>query len=119
MRHLSDPPADHFQTYLARIFTLAHDTWPRVVRAGVDVILDFGFWSRSLRDEVRAIASQLQAPTRLYALRCSEETARARCLARNAALGGSLFIAPNTFDVLRSRFEPLAADEAHELVSTE
>jgi hypothetical protein len=65
------------------------------------------------------MAAELGASTRIYALRCSEATARQRCLARNLDLGGSLFIAPETFDALRARFQPLAADEAHEVVMTE
>jgi hypothetical protein len=64
------------------------------------------------------MAAELGASTRVYALRCAEETARRRCLARNLDPGGSLFIAPETFDVLRARFQPLAADEAHEVVTT-
>lgn len=114
-----DPPAEHFEDYLNRVFVITHDTWRKVTRAGVDVVLDFGFWSRRLRDETRGMAAELGATTRIYALRCAEETARRRCLARNLDLGGSLFIAPETFDVLRARFQPLAADEAHEVVTTE
>lgn len=114
-----DPPAANFEDYLNRVFVVTHDTWPKVTRLGLDVILDFGFWSRRLRDQVRRMAEELGAGTRLYALHCAEETARARCLERNLDLGGSLFIAPQTFDVLRSRFQPLAADESHEVVRTE
>jgi predicted kinase len=114
-----DPPAEHFEDYLNRVFAITHDTWRKVTRAGVDVVLDFGFWSRRLRDETRSMAAELGASTRVYALGCAEETARRRCLSRNLNLGGSLFIAPETFDVLRARFQPLAADEAHEVVMTE
>jgi predicted kinase len=114
-----DPPAAQFEEYLRRVFEIAHDTWPKVTRAGLDVVLDFGFWSRRLRDQVRAMAAALGADTRIYALRCSERTARQRCLQRNLDPGGSLFIAPETFDVLRARFQPLEADEPHEIVLTE
>jgi predicted kinase len=114
-----DPPAEHFEDYLKRVFDITHDTWPKVTRAGLDVILDFGFWSRRLRDQARRMAAELGATTRMYALRCSEETARQRCLARNLDLGGSLFIAPETFHVLRARFQPLGADEPHAVVVTE
>jgi len=114
-----DPPAQHFENYLSRVFAIAHDTWPKVTRGGLDVVLDFGFWSRRLRDQVRRMAAELGGSTRIYAVLCSEQTARARCLARNLDLGGSLFIAPETFDALRSRFQPLGADEPHEVVPTD
>ena len=47
----------------------------------------------------------------LYHLNCAEEIAWKRVDERNRALGGSLFIAPNTFEVLKARFEPLSDDE--------
>ena len=114
-----DPPAEHFEDYLRRVFAITHDTWRKVTRGGLDVVLDFGFWSRRLRDEARDMAAELGASTRLYALHCGEETARKRCQQRNLDLGGSLYIAPETFDFLRSRYQPLGADEVHEVVVTE
>jgi predicted kinase len=114
-----DPPAEHFAGYLERVFAVVHATWPRVTRVGADVILDFGFWTRRLRDHVRGLAAEHGATTRLYALSCADDTARARCQQRNLDLGGSLFISPETFDVLRARFEPLAGDEPHEVIVTD
>ena len=46
-------------------------------------------------------------------------TARARCRLRSANLQGSLYIADNTFDVLKSRFEPLEPDEPHVVIDTD
>lgn len=49
------------------------------------------------------------AEARLYRVTCSEEDAWRRIEERNTDLWGSLFIARNTFEVLKSRFEPLVA----------
>jgi predicted kinase len=114
-----DPPAYQFAERLDRVFALLDDQWVRVVRCGVDVVLDYGFWTRAARDAARQQAAAAGASCRLYALQCLEATARARCLRRNANLQGSLCIADNTFDVLQSRFEPLQADEPHLLMNTE
>lgn len=114
-----DPPADQFAGRLERVFALIDEQWVRVVRCGVDVVLDNGFWTRASRDAARQRAAAAGATCRLYALQCSEETARARCRRRNAALQGSLHIADNTFDVLKSRFEPLQPDEPHLLIRTD
>jgi predicted kinase len=113
-----DPPADQFAERLERIFVLLDDQWVRVVRCGVDVVLDYGFWTCAARDIARQRAAAAGAACRLYALHCPEATARARCRRRNTDLQGSLYIADNTFDVLKSRFEPLQADEPHILVNT-
>ncbi|HKO92370.1 MAG TPA: AAA family ATPase [Polyangiaceae bacterium] len=114
-----DSPAEHFQQNLDAVFDIIEGHWPRVVACGVDVILDFGFWSRAARDLVRQRAAQLGCASQLYAVRCSEATARRRCALRNENLSGSLLITDNTFNVLQARFEPLGADEPFTLVATE
>lgn len=98
-----------------RVQELLNDLWPALVARGVDVVLDFGFWRRSLRDEVRQRASLLGARTRLYRLDCPDEEALRRCLARNGA-PGSFLISQDGFHALKREIEPLAPDEPHELV---
>lgn len=114
-----DPPSDQFAERLERVFALLDEQWVRVVRCGADVVLDYGFWTRAARDLARQRAAAAGAACRLYALQCPESTARERCRQRNASLQGSLYIADNTFDALKARFEPLAADEPHIRINTE
>jgi predicted kinase len=102
---------------LQRLFEVLHDIWPAIVRAGTDVVLDFGFWRRELRDQVRAVARASGAATRLYWLQCPSETALARCLARNGTPGAFL-ISEHGFHELRARFESPGADESAELIDT-
>jgi hypothetical protein len=52
-----------------------------------------------------------RAATRLYRLAGTEDEAWRRVERRNLNLEGSLFIHRNTFEVLKSRFEPLGDDE--------
>ena len=115
----ADPPAEHFGRHLEAIFDLIAAHWPMVIQCGADVVLDYGFWSRSSRDAARRQAAELGCNTRLYALQCSELTARRRCRERNCQLAGSLLITDATFDTLQSRFEPLAPDESHTRIDTE
>jgi predicted kinase len=110
--HGEDPPADKFALYAERIQALIDEQWPRVLAAGVDVVLDFGFWSRRSRDELRARVSSMQARSCLYRLHCDRATALARCRTRNQDLQGSLYIADATFELLEPQFEPLQPDEA-------
>jgi predicted kinase len=106
-----DPPAERFDDFMTRVFDIANEQWQAVVRCGVDVILDYGFWTRSWRDEARRRAAALGAEVRLHALSCPDELARQRIRARNADLQGSVFVADATYDVLRPRFQPLGDDE--------
>jgi predicted kinase len=114
-----DPPADQFQRHLDAVFELMAAHWRMVIRCGADVVLDYGFWSRASRDAARRSAAALGCNTRLYALHCSEPTARRRCRERNHNLAGSLLITDPTFDALKARFEPLALDEPHTRIDTE
>ena len=118
-RHGHDPPAARFAEYLDRIYGEIDAAWPRALENGTDVVLDFGFWTRAWRDAARARATGVGAETKLYFVRCTEDTARRRCRERNRDPGGSLHIADETFDVLKARFEPLGPDEPFELVETD
>ena len=114
-----DPPADKFAACLAGIYDIINAQWPKVLASGIDVILDFGFWTREERDAAHRQAADVNASAQLYWVYCAEETARARCRARNQDPQGSLYIADNTFEVLKRRFEPLEPDEGFILVKTD
>ena len=85
--------------------------WLRCLELGLDVVLDFGFWTRQERDATRAKIIALAAEARLYRLTCSEDEAWRRIEKRNANLQGSLLIVRNTFEMFKERFEPLDPDE--------
>lgn len=84
----------------------------RVLTLGVDVVLDFGFWSRQERQMYRSRAADIGVNVRLYFLDVPLEELWARLQVRNSQLP------PHTFPVTReelerwnSWFEPPAADE--------
>ncbi|WP_196257895.1 AAA family ATPase [Pelagibacterium limicola] len=106
-----DPPAELFQAYARRVSEVMEETWIRCLQLGTNVVLDFGFWSRAERRRVRAVAASHGAVAILYRLNCSEDVAWARIAERNKRLAGNLYVAPNTFQVLKARFEPLHEDE--------
>jgi predicted kinase len=116
--HGADPPAEQFREAYDRLYALMETQWTRVLACGVDVVLDYGLWTRSSRDAVRERVRTLNGRTRLYWLRCAEPVALARCRARNLNPQGSLYIADATFEALKGRFEPLDADEEHAFIDT-
>jgi len=107
----NDPPVEHFPEFYRRVSEQLEQVWPRCLELGVDVVLDFGFWTRRERDAFRAKVAAVGALARLYRVTCFEEEAWRRIEKRNTDLQGSLYIARNTFEILRRRFEPLGSDE--------
>ena len=84
----------------------------RVLVLGLDVILEYGFWSRSEREEFRRRATQLGARSELHFTAAPEEELLRRLAKRNAQLP------PGTFWIDEARlrswfklFEPPSSDE--------
>ena len=106
-----DPAEADFPDHHRRILEVMESQWTRCLQLGVNVVLDFGFWSRVERDRARDLVRAHGGEAVLYRLTCAESVAWARIQERNEALKNNLFIAENTFKTLASRFEPLGADE--------
>lgn len=118
--HGTNPPEALFRQQEVRINELLWQQALRVWRAGVDVILEGGFWTRASRDDARRRAADAGAAYRFYALRCSLAEARQRTLQRTACLPpGTLEITGETFDLLARQFEPMGADEEHIVVGSQ
>jgi predicted kinase len=108
-----DPPADTFQHGAAAIVEIMQPIWVRCLSLGLDVVLDYGFWSRAERDHLRAVVEAIAATPMLWAVSCPDDESRKRINLRNEAAHKSLYIAPATFDLLKARVEPLEMDEPH------
>jgi len=106
-----DPPLELFSTYYQRVLDRIDLVWPRCLELGVDVVLDLNLWTRAHRDRTRSRAAAAGAEIKLYEIACSDEAAWARIEQRNRHLEGNLFISRATFDLLKTRFEPIEPDE--------
>ncbi len=111
-----DPEESTFAERSSKVEALMENLWVQVLAKGIDIVLDTGFWSRSSRDRAREKIESLRAIPRLYFIKTSEDTMWKRCESRNQNLNGSLYIARNTFEVLKTRFEPLGKDESFILI---
>jgi predicted kinase len=106
-----DLPTEVFPLYRQKVWSLLQGIWTRCLTLGLDVVLDLGFWARAERDSVRSLVAACGASHRLYELACSEAEAWRRVEARNNNLQGAFLITRNTFELLKTRFEPLGDDE--------
>jgi len=86
----------------------------KLLKLGVDVVLDNGFWSRSERQQLRKEAAELGALTELHVLDVPLAELQARIATRNRALPENAFpISAHDLDEWSKLFEPPSADEMH------
>lgn len=78
------------------IEALLWETASRVLTLGVDVILDFGFWTRRERDQLRAKARDLGVGFRIHFADTPAELLLERIRVRNSKLPPGTFHIPDT-----------------------
>jgi len=84
----------------------------QVLILGVDVILEWGFWSHSERNDLRSRAATLGANTKLHFLDVPRDELLRRLAQRNAALPSDTFQVDNAqLDLWLSWFELPTPDE--------
>lgn len=105
-------PTTHLNdTLLQRLWVVLNDHWPHLLIAEVDVVLDFGFWTRARRDEARELALAAGAAVELHWVQLDDETAKERCVSRKSDT--AFVIDSETYEYLKFRFEPLESDEEY------
>jgi predicted kinase len=84
----------------------------RALELGIDVVLDFGAWQRSERDEFRARAKALGARTEIRFLDVPREELLARLATRDASLAhGAFHVGAAQLDEYSRSFERPTPDE--------
>lgn len=84
----------------------------RVLVLDVNVILDFGFWAKSEREDYRARAAQLGASSEIHFLNVPETVLLNRLTIRNAQLSqGAAYIPETKLKAWITFFQPPTLDE--------
>jgi predicted kinase len=82
------------------------------LRLGINVILDYGFWSRVEREDYRARAAKIGADSKVHYLDVSPEELAQRLTSRNAVLPPDTFhIELDDLEAWSVLFEPPTSDE--------
>ena len=97
----------------AKIEALQWNVAASVLRLGLDVILDFGMWQRTERDDFRARAAVLGATTVIHYLAVPHDELFARLEARNREQSGEVTKIPPS--MLREWIPHFQAPDAAEL----
>ena len=91
-----------FDARLRRVHEVIGTLIPQVVAANVDVVLDYGIWTRAGRDRIRALAADLGADTKLYHLVSEPDVVRMRLQVRNEDLGQRFTASGDTPEAARA-----------------
>jgi predicted kinase len=102
----------HDEPKRAIVEALQWEVAEKALALGVSVVLDWGFWSRTERDDFRSRAAALGADAEVRFLDVPRNEL-SRCLAvRNAAfLPGTFRVTDVEIDSYTTRFEPPTSDE--------
>lgn len=102
-------------TYVARMKAYLYGKSVQIAGSGVDVILDWGFWTREERDAARAMYSRRHIPCELHYISVSDGEWRRRLQQRNEDILAGRSDAYYVDDGLRAKFaaifEPPAPEE--------
>ena len=94
------------------IETLQWQVASQVLRLGIDVILDWGFWSRIERDNFRERASTINANTKVIYLNTPRDVLLKRLTLRNKQTSQDTFhVNESQLDLWTSWFEPPSPEE--------
>ena len=100
------------ETARARVEALQWDVAARALQLGMNVVIDFGFWSKEERNDFRARANALGAQTELRFLDVPRDELLRRLKLRNAALPpGTFHVAEARLDEWLGIFQPPSAEE--------
>lgn len=101
---ISDPEHDERHT---RVEALMWEIAVKVLKSGVDVILDFGFWTKSERDEFRQKARSLGANTKIHYMDVPNNMIWDRLSVRNQSAGNDaiFYVGKEDFDAWSRLFE--------------
>ncbi|MBI2074717.1 MAG: ATP-binding protein [Candidatus Levybacteria bacterium] len=112
------PPKDKFEEYDNRMTSLATDMALKCLKAGIDVIIDEGFWVKEHRDAIREKVKNVGAIPKLYYIEATLEIMKARTLKRSERPPDDSFnIDEESFNQYWKRFQPPGKDEEFILIN--
>ena len=98
---------DRHDEVAARVNGYLLDKSLEILRAGTDVVLDWGFWTKAGREEVLAFYKERGCTAELHYLDIDDETWRQRIEKRNANRGPyDYYVDDGLREKCLSRFEP-------------
>jgi predicted kinase len=111
-----NPPEGLFGEYLNRIFQVMENVWITLAKNEVNVILDYGFWTKKSRDEIVAKLEHQCFEYTWVVLDTEIEECRMRNTLRSVSTDKTIEISDETFDWLKQQFEPMGNSQREMLL---
>ena len=83
----------------------------KIIQAGGNVIMDYGFWKKEVRKQVQKRAQAITPNIIWHQLTCDIDVAKARVLKRTRENEAELFIDESCFNEKLKQYEPISPDE--------
>ena len=110
-------PEPEFRNAAQKVDDLIWSLAAQVVAAGVDVVLDYGFWSKEDRHQAYEKASRLPGEVVFHQLNCNKNPSRNLGKERTRPEENELLMNENCFNLLLQNYEPIPADEHYNVIS--
>lgn len=105
-------PYDEFHPNYDKVDKVLWNLAEKIIKTGTDVIMDYGFWSHSDRENAYQKAKKITNNVLFHYVYCDMFLAKERILARSAQNSDELYIREDEFDTLAQKYEPwLNADK--------
>lgn len=99
------PYAD-FRINYKKVDELLWDLAEKIVKSGIDVIMDYGFWSHDDREKAYEKAKKITDSVIFHNVYCDMDIAKQRILNRTKENQNELYIGKDEFDALAKQYEP-------------
>ncbi|MBL1421405.1 MAG: ATP-binding protein [Alphaproteobacteria bacterium] len=109
-------PRAEFDEKLLVLTDKFKDMAEKLLVQNVSVILDFGFWKKQQRDEIRVWAQGLNVKLQLVHFNVDAEISKGRAIARRS--DSAYAMDDEMYDSLYNMYEPPADDEVFDVVVT-
>jgi predicted kinase len=100
-----------------KIDSLIWDLAEQIIKTGVDVIFDYGFWTYENRKIAFEKAKKLTDNVVFHNITCDMNVAKQRTLARTESDMDQLLINEEIFETLLMQYEPLSTDEGYPTIN--
>ncbi|MBQ9035350.1 MAG: AAA family ATPase [Alphaproteobacteria bacterium] len=99
-------PYDEFHPNYDKVDKVLWNLAEKIIKTGTDVIMDYGFWSHSDRENAYQKAKKITDNVLFHYVYCDMFLAKERILARSAQNSDELYIREDEFDTLAQKYEP-------------
>ena len=107
-RNLSD---SEFHAKYGKVDEVLWKLAEKIIRAGGNVIMDYGFWTKEVRQSVQQRALNITPNIIWHQLVCDIDIAKARVLKRTQENESELFIDEACFNEKLKQYKPITPDE--------